>query len=67
MTGSFYSASVAVLLLAFVSGLSTLLGVALAIYAGKNGRAIAVGIGVSVGIMLLVSHRSGPTQKQEAV
>jgi ZIP family zinc transporter len=55
MTGSFYSASVAVLLLAFLSGLSTLLGVALAIYVGKNERAIAVGIGFSVGIMLLVS------------
>jgi ZIP family zinc transporter len=46
---------IAVLLLAFLSVLTTLLGVALAIYIGKNERAIAVGIGFSAGIMLLVS------------
>ena len=46
---------IAVLLLAFLSVFTTLLGVALAIYIGKNERAIAVGIGFSAGIMLLVS------------
>lgn len=46
---------VAVLLLAFLSVLTTLLGVALAVYLGKNERAIALGIGFSAGIMLLVS------------
>lgn len=46
---------VAVLLLAFLSAFTTLLGVALAIYVGKNERAIAVGIGFSAGIMLVVS------------
>jgi ZIP family zinc transporter len=45
----------AVLLLAFLSGFTTLLGVALALYIGKNEQAIAVGIGFSVGIMLLIS------------
>jgi len=46
---------VAVLLLACLSVLTTLLGVALALYLGRNVRAIAVGIGFSAGIMLLVS------------
>ena len=46
---------IAVLLLAFLSVLTTLLGVALAIYIGKNERAIAIGIGFSAGIMLLIS------------
>lgn len=46
---------VAALLLAFVSVLTTLLGVSLAIYFGKNERAIAAGIGFSAGIMLLES------------
>ena len=46
---------VAVLLLAFLSVLTTLLGVALALYLGRNERAIATGIGFSAGIMLLVS------------
>jgi len=46
---------VAVLLLAFLSVLTTLLGVALALYLGRNVRAIAVGIGFSAGIMLVVS------------
>jgi len=50
-----YTTYIAVLSLAFLSVFSTLLGVALAIYAGKNERAIAVGIGFSAGIMLLVS------------
>jgi len=42
-------------MLASLSVFTTLLGVALAIYIGKNERAIAVGIGFSAGIMLLVS------------
>jgi len=42
-------------MLASLSVFTTLLGVALAIYVGKNERAIAVGIGFSAGIMLLVS------------
>jgi len=46
---------VAVLLLASLSVVTTLLGVALALYLGKNTRAIAIGIGFSAGIMLLVS------------
>jgi ZIP family zinc transporter len=52
LTETAYSA---ILLLAFLSGFTTLLGVALAIYIGKKERAIAVGIGFSVGIMLLIS------------
>jgi ZIP family zinc transporter len=50
-----YTTYIAVLLLAFLSVFATLLGVALAIYVGKNERAIAIGIGFSAGIMLLVS------------
>jgi len=50
-----YTTYIAVLLLAFLSVLTTLLGVTLAIYIGKNERAIAVGIGFSAGIMLLIS------------
>ena len=46
---------VAVMLLAFLSMLSTVLGVTLALYVGKSERAIAVGIGFSAGIMLVVS------------
>jgi ZIP family zinc transporter len=44
-----------VLLLAFMSGLTTWLGVVLAIRLEKNARAIALGIGFSAGIMLLIS------------
>lgn len=44
-----------VLLLALMSGLTTLLGVVLAIRLQKNGRAIALGIGFSAGIMLVIS------------
>lgn len=50
-----YSTYIAVVLLAFLSVLTTLLGVTLAIYVGKNERAIAIGIGFSAGIMLLIS------------
>lgn len=46
---------IAVLLLAFLSVLTTSFGVALALYIGKKERAIAAGIGFSAGIMLLVS------------
>jgi len=52
---STYSTYVAVLLLAALSVLTTLAGVTLAIYIGKNVRAIAIGIGFSAGIMLLIS------------
>ena len=50
-----YSTYIAVLLLAALSILTTLLGVTLAFYVGKNERAIAIGIGFSAGIMLLIS------------
>ena len=46
---------IAVLLLAVLSGLTTLIGVALAIYVSRSSRWIAVGIGFSVGIMLLIA------------
>lgn len=44
-----------VLLLALMSGLTTLRGVALAIRFEKNARAAAVGIGFLAGIMLLIA------------
>ncbi len=44
-----------VLLLALGSGLTTVIGVALAIRLEKSARAVAVGIGFSAGIMLLIS------------
>ena len=50
-----YVTYIAILLLAFLSVFSTLLGVALAIHIGMNERGIAIGIGFSSGIMLLVS------------
>ena len=50
-----YTTYFAVLMLASLSVFTTLLGVALAIYIGKSERVIAVGIGFSAGIMLLVS------------
>lgn len=46
---------IAVLMLASLSVFTTLLGVALAIYVSKSEWVIAVGIGFSAGIMLLVS------------
>ena len=46
---------IAILLLSFLSVVSMLLGVVLAIYIGKNERAVSTGIGFSVGIMLLIS------------
>lgn len=50
-----YTTYIAVLLLAFLSVVTTILGVTLAIYIGKSKRAIALGIGFSAGIMLLIS------------
>lgn len=46
---------IAVLLLASLSVLTTLLGVSLAIYVGKSERLVSAGIGFSAGIMLLIS------------
>jgi len=46
---------IAVLLLSFLSVVTMMLGVVLAIYIGKSERAISAGIGFSVGIMLLIS------------
>ncbi|MEA2114532.1 MAG: ZIP family metal transporter [Thermodesulfobacteriota bacterium] len=50
-----YITYIAVLLLSFLSVLTTLVGVTLAIYIGRSERAIALGIGFSAGIMLLIS------------
>ncbi len=52
---SLYTTYIAVLLLAFLSVFTTLVGVALAIYIGKNERLVSAGIGFSAGIMLLLS------------
>jgi ZIP family zinc transporter len=46
---------IAVLLLAFLSGLTTLIGVSLALYFRKSIKGIVIGIGFSSGIMLLIS------------
>ena len=45
----------AIAILAFLSGMTTLIGVALAIHSTRSPRSIAFGIGFSTGIMLLVS------------
>lgn len=50
-----YTTYIAVLMLASLSIISTMIGVALAIYVGKSERIIAIGIGFSAGIMLLIS------------
>jgi ZIP family zinc transporter len=55
IAGSPYTTYIAVMLLAGLSAVTTLAGVALAIRIGGNERAIAVGIGFSAGIMLWVS------------
>jgi ZIP family zinc transporter len=44
-----------VLLLALMSGLTTLLGVVLAVRLGRSARAVALGIGFAAGIMLLIA------------
>lgn len=46
---------IAVLILAFLSGLTTLIGVALAIHFKKSIKGIVIGISFSAGIMLLIS------------
>ncbi len=46
---------IAILILALLSGLTTLIGVALAIYFKKNIKFLVIGIGFSAGIMLLIS------------
>jgi ZIP family zinc transporter len=42
-------------ILAFLSGMTTLIGAALAIYSARSERSIAFGIGFSTGIMVLIS------------
>ncbi len=49
------STYIAVSVLAVLSGLTTILGVLLAIYVSRSTTWIAVGIGFSVGIMLLIA------------
>lgn len=49
------STYIVVLLLAALSGITTLLGVLLAIYVSRSGNWVSVGIGFSVGIMLLIA------------
>jgi ZIP family zinc transporter len=49
------STYLAVLFLALLSGMTTLIGVGLAVWLGKNEKGIALGIGFSAGIMLLIS------------
>ncbi len=46
---------VAVLGLAALSGITTLIGVALAVYTGCNNNGMALGVGFSVGIMVLIT------------
>jgi ZIP family zinc transporter len=50
-----HSTYVAVLILGVLSGLTTIIGVLLAIYIGNKVKWIAAGIGFSVGIMLLIA------------
>ncbi len=45
----------AVMVLALLSGMTTLIGVALAFWVGRRAKGIALGIGFSTGIMLLIS------------
>jgi ZIP family zinc transporter len=46
---------IAVILLSFLSGLTTLIGASIAIYFKKSIKGIVIGIGFSAGIMLLIS------------
>jgi ZIP family zinc transporter len=57
----------AILLLSFLSVLTTVIGVLLAVLIRENSRAIAVGIGFSTGIMVLVSVLELIPEAQEAV
>ena len=49
------TAYIAVILLSFLSAITTLIGVGLALYFKKNDKGIAIGIGFSAGIMLAIS------------
>ncbi len=49
------SSYLVILILAFLSGVTTLIGAGLALYLGRNKKVISVGIGFSAGIMLLIS------------
>jgi ZIP family zinc transporter len=55
MMDSLPASFIAVVVLAFLSGGTTLLGVALAIALGENQKMLATGIGFSTGIMVLIS------------
>jgi zinc transporter, ZIP family len=55
MTDSLPASYFAVILLAFLSGGTTLLGVALALAIGNNPKMTAMGIGFSTGMMILIS------------
>lgn len=59
--------SVAILLLSLLSVLTTAIGVLLALLIRENSRAIAVGIGFSTGIMVLVSALELIPEAREAV
>jgi ZIP family zinc transporter len=61
------SKSVAILLLSFLSVLTTGLGVLLALLIRENRRAIAIGIGFSAGIMILVSALELVPEAREAI
>lgn len=50
-----YSTYLIIIILAFLSGLTTIIGVVAAFCCRKSSKAIAVGIGFSTGIMLLIS------------
>jgi ZIP family zinc transporter len=55
MMDSLPASYLAVVVLAFLSGGTTLIGVALAIALGENPKGMAMGIGFSTGIMVLIS------------
>lgn len=59
--------SVAVLLLSFLSVLTTALGVMLALLVRENVRAISVGVGFSTGIMVLISMLELIPEAQAAI
>lgn len=50
-----FGTATTILALALLSGLTTVAGTALAIWLGKDIRAITTGIGFSAGLMLLIS------------
>lgn len=67
------STYIAVILLAVLSGITTLIGVALAFYFKKSKKGIAIGLGFSAGIMLAISffellpESMGATSKLTAI